>query len=106
MPVVVATLTPRAGREDDLEQALRALAGSVHAEEGCELYAVHRSRSRSAPTRFVFIEKWASGDALRAHGQAAHMVEFRQQVADLVEGDTDIVVLDPVPAGDPAKGAL
>jgi quinol monooxygenase YgiN len=39
--VVVATITPKPGEEDAVRDAIVASIPAVHAEPGCELYALH-----------------------------------------------------------------
>ena len=73
----------------------------MHGEDGCELYALHE-----APDRLVMVEKWASGDALAIHGKGAVLAALGSSLAGKVAGAPDVVVLQPLPAGDPAKGAL
>src|ERR1700677_48760 len=63
--VIVATIEPIEGRREDLIAFLEEVIAKAHAEdEGCEFYALHE-----ADDRLVFIEKWANGDALKAHSR-------------------------------------
>jgi quinol monooxygenase YgiN len=102
VPVLVATIVPKAEHRDEVLAALRAAIPRVHAEdEGCHLYALHE-----APGKFVMIEDWESAAALAAHGASPALVELTKRLAGLTEGGLDIVLLDPVPIGDPAKGQL
>ena len=45
--VVVATITPKADQVDAVRDALLAAVPRVHAEPGCELYAVHEGDERA-----------------------------------------------------------
>ena len=63
--VVVATITPRADQVDAVREAILAAVPQVHAEPGCELYAVHEGDGS-----FVMIERWESPEALKVHGRA------------------------------------
>ena len=68
MPVVVvATITPKPEYRDEVIAAMKKAVPLVHAEDGCELYALH---------------------------------------ADKLAAPTAVLRLDPIPAGDPAKGQL
>jgi quinol monooxygenase YgiN len=101
MPTVVATIIPLAGRLDDVEAVLRDLAPQVHQEDGCEKYALHRGRDR-----IVVIERWRDGAALGAHGQGPAIKTMGQRLAGLVSAAPDVQILEPVEAGDPARGRI
>ncbi len=99
--VVVATITPKADQADDVREALLAAVTAVHAEPGCELYALHEGDGK-----FVIVERWESLDALKVHGKAEALVTLGAQLADKLAAPLDVRRLTPVPAGDAAKGAL
>jgi quinol monooxygenase YgiN len=99
--VVVATIRPVPGHQDEVLTALRNAVGQVHAEDGCELYALHQ-----ADDRLVMIERWASAEALKVHSKGPNLVALNSALAGLVAGVPEVVVLTAVPAGDPAKGQL
>ena len=102
MPVVVvATITPLPGEVDAVREAILAAVPAVHAEPGCELYALHE-----ADGEFVLVERWESADALRVHGRAEALTTLGGQLAGKVAGAPDVKRLTPVPAGDAAKGAV
>lgn len=61
--VMVAT----EGRETEMADALRELAGKVSPLDGCE--GVEILRDPRQTTYFVFIERWASIDAHKACGR-------------------------------------
>lgn len=52
------------------------------------------------------IEKWASQDALDVHLKAPALAALGPRLAGKVAGPPDIVVLQPVPAGEAAKGQV
>ena len=99
--VVVATVIPVPEHRDEVIAAYTAAIPQVHAEEGCELYALNQNGDR-----LVMIEKWASADALTAHSKGAPLAELRSRVAGNTAGPADVVVLHAVPAGDAVKGEL
>jgi len=99
--VVVATILPRPEYRAEVIDALRQVIGQVQDEDGCELYALHE-----APDRLILIEKWASHEALTAHSAGPALAELGQALAGQVAAAPDLLVLEPVPAGDPAKGLL
>lgn len=102
--VVVATMIAKPGQEELVEKTMREVAPKVHAEPGCLLYALHRKKG--ATGHFVMIEKWASKDALRAHGQADALREMGAALADALAAPTEVLLFDALPAGDPDAGAL
>ncbi|MFJ4186311.1 putative quinol monooxygenase [Kitasatospora sp. NPDC089509] len=101
MPVVIATLRTKPGRRDDVLAAFEEHTPAIHAEPGCELYAVH-----AGPDRVTVVEKWADQASLDAHGVGAPLVALGRVLADALAEPGDVAVLDAFPAGDPAKGLL
>jgi quinol monooxygenase YgiN len=99
--VVVATITPRPEHHDEVVAAFTATIPQVHAEDGCELYALHQTSDR-----LIMIEKWASREALDTHSRGAALAALNPQLAGKVTGPSEVIVLDAVPAGEPAKGQL
>ncbi|HSR87008.1 MAG TPA: putative quinol monooxygenase [Streptosporangiaceae bacterium] len=99
--VVVATIVPLAEHRDEVIAAFQEAIKQVHDEDGCELYALNE-----APDRLIMIEKWASPEALRAHSTSPALTAMNPKLAGKVAGRPEIIVLNQLPAGDPAKGAL
>ena len=99
--VVVATVTPKTDQVEAVRQALLAAVPKVHAEPGCELYAVHE-----ADGQFVMVERWESREALKVHGRAEALTTLGGELADKLAAPLDVRRLTPVPAGDTDKGAL
>ncbi|MFR9800859.1 putative quinol monooxygenase [Pseudonocardia sp. RS010] len=103
--VVVATLVPVAGREDEVERALRVAVAATHEQdEGCELYALHRVVRGTAG--FVVVEKWASAELLAQHGSGAAFAELTKRLDGLLAEPLGVSVLDPLPAGQAGLGSL
>jgi quinol monooxygenase YgiN len=99
--VVVATITPLPEHRDEVIAAFTETIPQVHGEDGCELYALHQ-----AEDRLIMVEKWASREALATHSKGAALAAMNPKLAGKVAGRSQVIVLDAVPAGDPAKGAL
>ena len=98
---VVAVLTAKPGKREEVLEHFRAIVPAVRAENGCIEYgaAVDADPALPVQTRygadtFVVIEKWESLDALSAHGQAPHMQAFGAKVKDLLAGRA-VHVLSP-----------
>jgi quinol monooxygenase YgiN len=102
MPVVVvATMTAKPGSVDAVRAACVETIEAVHSEPGCELYSLHE-----ADGTFVFVEQWADEDALKTHGTAPAIGKLFGTIGEHLDGAPDIKMLQPVVAGDPAKGQL
>ena len=99
--VVVANITPLPEHLDEVIAAYGEAIAQVHAEEGCELYALNQ-----APDRLIMIEKWSSREALDKHARGEALAALRPKLAGKLAGTTEVIVADAVPAGDPDKGQL
>jgi quinol monooxygenase YgiN len=99
--VVVATIRPLPEHRDEVIAAFAETIPLVHKEDGCELYALHQ-----AEDRLIMVEKWASRQALGAHGAGPALAALNPRLAGKVAGRSEVIVTDAVPAGDPAKGQL
>jgi quinol monooxygenase YgiN len=102
--VVVAKAKALAGKEAELENALRACVKPTHGEAGCARYALHRASSE--PGVLVMIEKWGSKADLDRHLASAHVQALFKQIPNLVQTPPELLVLDPLQEGDAAKGKL
>ncbi|MQA03779.1 MAG: antibiotic biosynthesis monooxygenase [Streptosporangiales bacterium] len=101
MPTVVATIWPKAEHRQAVVDVFRAVVPKVHEEDGCELYALHE-----ADDRLVLVEQWTSGDALQAHLDGPTIVELNAGLNGRTERQADVVIMSPVPLGDPGKGVV
>ncbi|MCW2684133.1 MAG: putative monooxygenase [Blastococcus sp.] len=99
--VVVATITPKPDQLDAVREALLAAVPKVHAEPGCELYALHEGKGE-----FVMVERWESPEAMKAHGSAEALTTLGGQLADKLAAAPAVRRLTAVPAGDADKGAV
>jgi quinol monooxygenase YgiN len=102
MPVtVVATMQAKPESVEAVREACTKAIEAVHSEPGCDLYSLHE-----ADGTFVFVEQWADADALQKHSTAPAVATLFGTVGELLDGAPDIKMLQPVVAGDPAKGKL
>jgi quinol monooxygenase YgiN len=99
---VVAIVTAKPGRREELLTAFRANVPLVLAERGCIEYepsidaeGFGASQARLGADTFVVIETWADADALKAHGASAHMKAYGQKTKDLV-ANVAVHILAPV----------
>jgi quinol monooxygenase YgiN len=98
---VVAVITAKPGKREEILGHFRANVPAVRAEKGCIEYgaAVDADpalpfQTKWGPDTFLVIEKWDSLDALKAHAAAPHMAAYAGKVKDLLAGRV-IHVLSP-----------
>ena len=98
---VIAILTAKPGKRDEVLKHFRANVPAVRAEKGCIEYgaAVDADpplpvQTSYGPDTFVVIEKWESIEALKAHGAAPHMAAYGAKTKDLLASRV-IHVLSP-----------
>lgn len=102
MPVVIVAVLPvKPESADSAREILTKAVAAVHDEPGCELYALHETDGK-----FIFVEQWADGDALKAHSSTPTMAAMFSDIGPHLDGAPEIIMATPVPAGDPAKGRL
>lgn len=102
MPVVVvATFAVKPESVETVRDICTKAVPQVHEEPGCQLYSLHE-----ADGAFVFVEQWADADALKAHSKAPAVAELFGNLTEHLAGAPDIKMLQPVQAGDAAKGVL
>lgn len=99
--VVVATMTAKPESVEAVRKACTDAIEEVHGEPGCELYSLHET-----DRTFVFVEQWADADALQAHSRAPSVATLFGAIGEHLDGAPDVKMLQPVVAGDPAKGQL
>ena len=86
---VLAIITAKPGMRDHILEAYRANVAAVRAEAGCIAYeavvdvsGISAGFAQFGADAFVVVEKWASMEALQAHGVAPHMKAYASQVKD------------------------
>ncbi len=102
--VVVGSFKAEPGKEAEALQAFKDLVAPTHAEDGCILYALHQGADD--PSELVFIERWASREALDAHLRSPHVSAVLERAQELFGESGDIVVYEAVPGGETKKGSL
>jgi quinol monooxygenase YgiN len=86
---VVAIITAKPGKRDEVLKNFRANAPTVHAEKGCIEYGATVDTdggpfAKFGPDTYVVIEKWATMDDLRAHAGSEHMKAYAAKNKDLL----------------------
>ena len=85
MIVITAVLTAKAGKEDELIEAMKGLVKKVRENEpGAIEYAFHRSQKD--PSVFMVYERYQDGDAVKAHMTAPHFQAAAAKFGDLLDG--------------------
>ena len=88
---VIAVITAKPGRREEILRAFRANVPAVRAEQGCIEYGAAIDaenalpfQTRWGPETFLVIEKWDSMDALKAHAAAPHMAAYAAKTRELI----------------------
>ncbi len=88
---VLAVITTKPGKRDEVLEMFQANVPAVLAEDGCIEYGAtvdHEDagaiQTRYGEDTFVVVEKWASLDALKAHGAAPHMKAYGERTRDML----------------------
>lgn len=99
---VIAIVTAKPGRRDELLKHFEANLPNVLAEPGCIEYQaavdhqpVLGNQTPFGPDSLAVIEKWESVEALQAHFNAPHMKAYGERTRDLVASRV-IHVLEPM----------
>jgi quinol monooxygenase YgiN len=100
--VVTAVFYPIEGAKDRLAEAMRAGIEAVHAEEGCELYAIHDAEDGT----ITMIEKWTSVEALDAHANGEAVKVLGAGLKGLLARPASVTRMTPIPMGTADQGAL
>ena len=98
---VLAFITTKPGRRNEVLEAFRANVPAVHAEDGCIEYGASIDTQDVGPFQtqvgadsFVVVEKWTSVKALKAHAASPHMAAYGAKTKDLLASRV-IHVLSP-----------
>ena len=98
---VLAIITAKPGKRDEVLAAFRANVPAVKAEQGCIEYGaavdaagVGGFQTKFGDDAFVVIEKWESLDALKAHAGSPHMAAYGAKTKELLASRV-IHVLSP-----------
>ena len=98
---VVAIITAKPGKREEVLSAFRANMPAVHAEKGCVEYGPVVDAPDMGPIQttvgddtFIVIEKWETKDDLKAHAAAPHMAAYAAKVKDLLASRVIHVLTD------------
>jgi quinol monooxygenase YgiN len=99
--IAIATIVPLPEFREDVRAALQTATEGGHAEDGCLLYALHET-----PDAFVMIEKWASSEAARAHGQGPVFGALAAAWDGKLATPLSVQRLTPLGYGTPEQGSI
>ena len=88
---VIAVITAKPGKRDEVLKHFRANVPAVRAEKGCIEYGAAVDADQALPIQtkygpdtFVVVEKWETMDALKAHAAAPHMAAYGAKTKELL----------------------
>lgn len=85
---IFARFRARAGREADLEAALREVVTPTRLEKGC--LQIHAFRSVRDSSEFYIHSRWRDEAAFEAHAEMAHTLRFVANVEALTDHALDV----------------
>ena len=97
---VIAIITAKPGKREEVLANFNANVPAVHAEDGCIEYGAVIDcegvgfAKAFGPDTFLVVEKWASLDHLKAHAVTPHMKAYSEKNKDLLADRTVHVMSD------------
>ena len=91
---VIAIITAKPGKREEVLANFNANVPAVHAEDGCIEYGAVIDcegvgfAKAFGPDTFLVVEKWASLDHLKAHAVTPHMKAYSEKNKDLLADRT------------------
>lgn len=92
MLVVIATLTGKSDKREEIAAALSKAAAASRGDAGCISYAFHTDLEN--PDTYVSVEVWEDQASLDAHFTTPHLAELFTVAGELLEGAADIKVYE------------
>ena len=97
---VIAIITAKPGKREEVLANFNANVPAVHAEDGCIEYGAVIDcegvgfAKAFGPDTFLVVEKWASLDHLKAHAASDHMKAYGAKTKDLLADRAVYVMSD------------
>ena len=86
---VVAKLSIQDGKQGEFEEVAKDLMAKVKANEpGCTTYQLYKAKD--SDTDYIFMEQYASQEALTAHGQTEYFKAAGPKLGPCLAGAPDI----------------
>ena len=92
MIFVLGSVVAQAGQHDEVLRLSQEHVARSSAEPGCIAHAVHQDTEN--PLRLVFVEQWASQEALWAHFKVPASRAFVRALAGLAVGAPDMALYE------------
>jgi len=93
--VVTAVFRPRPGARAQLIEAMRRGIEAVHAEPGCEVYAIHDADDGTV----TMIEKWSGVAELDAHAAGEAIAVLNHDIEPFLASPVVVTRMMPLPMG-------
>jgi quinol monooxygenase YgiN len=93
---MIAKVTAKEGKRDEVVEVLRGLVATIEAEPGTLVYALNVSTKE--PEVVWFYELYADRDAMAAHGGSDAMKAVGPKLADLLAGRMELYPLELIVA--------
>jgi len=87
--VVIAILSAKTGKEQELKTALQAVVGPCRAETTCLEYRLHQDLNN--PQKFVFYEIWESQESHQKQFQKPYILALAESTKELLEGSYEVI---------------
>jgi quinol monooxygenase YgiN len=88
---VIAVVTAKPGKREEILKHFRANVPAVKAEKGCIEYGpvvdaenALGFQTKIGPDTFMVVEKWETMETLKAHAAAPHMAAYAAKVKELI----------------------
>ncbi len=101
--IVVAVLTPLPEKQAEVMALILDLIPRVHGETENVLFTIN---AEIGGERLVFVEKYQHVSGAPHHLDYEHTIRFHHDIRALLADEMDVVVLEPLSAGDPQRGVL
>jgi Uncharacterized conserved protein len=102
MVCIIATITLKDGKRENYLEEMRKIIPIVQKEGGCIEYQPtvdvdtgSRFQIKYRPDTVTVLEKWESLEALKNHGMAPHMTDFRYAVKKIIQA-MQLQILTPM----------
>jgi len=82
---LTALLKAKPGAADELKGLLHTLVSTSTQEPACLQYELYQSSTDEH--QFIFHETWADDAGFEEHNNQAHLQEFKEQAANVLDGD-------------------
>jgi len=96
MIVVIAVMEARDGKEEAMEEALRAMIPKVQSEEGTLAYVLHCAQGKA--NTFMIYEKYKDKEAFKHHSSTPYIKELFGVLGSMLAGKPKIDMYEELAA--------